>query len=104
MAKCYKAAAELGNADAQFGFGMCNQYGTGVKENVQQALVWYKKAAAQGYDANFQLGECYVQMKNYTEALKWYRKGKDNGDDRCVNGEAFAAAMQSKDGKKMVDL
>lgn len=104
MAKCYKAAAELGKAEAQFGFGMCNQYGVGIKENVQQALTWFKKAAAQGYEANFQLGECYVQAKNYTEALKWYRKGKDNGDERCINGETFALAMQSKDGKKLVHL
>ena len=48
------------------------------------ALVWYRKAADQGYaNAQFNLGTMYHQgnsvPQSYKEALVWYRKAADQG-------------------------
>ncbi|MBQ4406755.1 MAG: sel1 repeat family protein [Bacteroidales bacterium] len=113
MAKCYKAAADLGSVEGMYQTGICYLYGTGVKANAQQGVVWLKKAVAKGYDDEYgllayELGKCYQDgvgvTKNYNEALKWYRKGKDKGDESCEFGEKYILAVQGKDGKKLFEM
>ena len=43
-----RAAAGLGDADAQFDLGTMYDRGEGVDEDDQQAVLWYRKAAEQG--------------------------------------------------------
>lgn len=52
-----RAAAELGDADAQFELALLYNHGEGVTEDQQQAMLWYRKAAEQGLaDAQLRLG------------------------------------------------
>ena len=52
----YKAAAERGDANAQFNLGLCYDKGKGVAKNSAEAVKWYSKAAAQGHtDAKLNL-------------------------------------------------
>jgi len=43
------AEAEQGNATAQFNVGQLYRLGKGVAQDDQQAVLWYRRAAAQGY-------------------------------------------------------
>lgn len=53
--------ANSGNSLAQYRLGVLYYNGQGVPEDEQQAIYWWKKAAAQGYtEAMFQLGSAYL--------------------------------------------
>ncbi len=77
----YRTAAELGNADAQYYLGEIFEYGReGWPQDRQQALYWYRKAAAQDYpDALNDLAWMYATssdptVRNPTAALEYSRK------------------------------
>jgi TPR repeat protein len=46
-AKLYQASAQQGWVRGQFSFGRAYQFGIGVPQDRQQAIAWYRKAAAQ---------------------------------------------------------
>ncbi|WP_255990118.1 two-component regulator propeller domain-containing protein [Chitinolyticbacter albus] len=76
-----RAAAEAGNAKAMFNLGLTYQYGRGVAQDKQAALVWYRKAAERGEPRAYTfIGRLYdVSGKPDIEpdldtALLWYRK------------------------------
>jgi hypothetical protein len=48
-AKWWRKAAEAGVRDAKWCIGLCYYYGRGVDRDVEQAKVWFRKAAAQGH-------------------------------------------------------
>ncbi len=55
-----QAAAEKGDADAQFSLGSAYQMGEGVPQNDMRGVYWIKKSANQGnLDAQFNLGMAY---------------------------------------------
>lgn len=77
-------AAEGGKADAQKQLASLYFAGEGVQQNYQQALHWYKQAAAQGNAiAVYNVGVLHDKglglKKDYKEAGKWYRKSADMG-------------------------
>ena len=49
IAADYRAAAERGDADAQYNLGLCYAKGNGVKADMVEAVNWYRKAARQGH-------------------------------------------------------
>ncbi|MDE7381637.1 MAG: sel1 repeat family protein, partial [Muribaculaceae bacterium] len=58
----------------------------GVKQDYNQAVFWYRKAAEQGHvGAEYSLGVMYENGEgvkpNYNEAVKWYRKAADKEDE-----------------------
>ena len=79
-----KAAADKGDADAQFKLGVMNERGKDVPKNDVAAAEWYRKAADQGnVAAQYYLGDMYRYgsgvPENYAEAVKWFRKAADQG-------------------------
>jgi hypothetical protein len=55
-----RAAAQSGDANAQFWLGVMYLEGLGVPQDYAQAISWYRKAAAQGHaHAQFNLGLMY---------------------------------------------
>ena len=44
----YRAAAERGDARAQYNIGVCYYNGYGVSQDVVEAVKWWRKAARQG--------------------------------------------------------
>jgi TPR repeat protein len=44
-----RQAAELGRKETQFNLGVLYADGTGVKQDMAEAIKWYRKAAAQGF-------------------------------------------------------
>jgi hypothetical protein len=47
--KEFKDAAEKGDARAQYSLAVMYNDGIGVKKNPAEAMVWFRKAAAQGH-------------------------------------------------------
>ena len=43
--------AGLGNAGAQYSLGLMTELGTGTKKDLKEAIRWYRKSAAQGYQS-----------------------------------------------------
>jgi hypothetical protein len=78
----YHAAAEKGDADAQYNLGYDYYYG--IPKDDKLAVYWFQKAAEQG-NANAQtmLGICYevgsgIKL-DYKQAVFWYRKAAEQG-------------------------
>ena len=80
--------AEAGDAEAQYKLGYCYDWGQskyfGRSEekprDIEKAMYWYKKAAAQGYgDAYFSLALIYeINIEDKDEAIYWYKKDADH--------------------------
>ena len=81
-----KRDAENGDAEAQYQLGFNYFHGyDGVKEDHEEAVKWYRKAAEQGHvDAQILLASCYSKGEgvslNHAEAAKWWRKAAEQGD------------------------
>src|SRR5438445_1061979 len=80
----YKARAEKGDAEAQYGLAYMYYQGKGVAQDYGEAVRWARRAADQGYaKAQAALGIAYYDGKgvpqDYTEASRWYRKAADQG-------------------------
>ena len=92
------AAAETGDAMAQWGLGMMYDNGyLGVPQDPAEAAVWYRKAAEQGnVPAQRNLGYMYATGRGVpqddVEAVAWYRQAADQGDSssKTALGEAYA--------------
>lgn len=67
----FRAAAEQGDARAQFQLGQCYEKGLGVDIDSVQAVQWYTRAADQNDpDALYSLGLCYYYAIGVPEDLK----------------------------------
>jgi len=84
--------AIAGDAKGQFRLGLQYEYNFsghfGI--DITQAIIWYRKAADQGYDmAQKKIGQLYKRGKgvkqDYTEAVNWYRKAEvsNPGSSSC---------------------
>lgn len=81
----FRAAAEAGNAGAQYYLGRMYFLSDGVKADYKRAAEYFRQAADQGYvNAQFYLGVMHYLgegvTKDYAEALKWYGKAAARGD------------------------
>jgi TPR repeat protein len=83
--KEFRAAADAGEADAQFNMGLMYEQGIGVAKDEKEALAWYRKSAEQGNaNAQFNLGVLYENGRgtavDFAQANEWYRKASVQGD------------------------
>ncbi|MBE0440015.1 MAG: sel1 repeat family protein [Gammaproteobacteria bacterium] len=81
-----KAAAEQGDATAQYVLATLYNNGQGVEKSSQKAVEWYQQSAEQNNDlAQYSLGIMYEfgdegLDKDEQEAQKWYRLAAANGN------------------------
>jgi hypothetical protein len=69
-------------------WGLCYDFGWGVKKDGKEAVKWYRKSAEQGNaTAQLNLGMCYVKgdgvPQDYVEASKWYNLAAAQGDKKA---------------------
>ncbi len=95
-AESYRAAAEQGDATAQYALAKCFEAGRGVPQDFAEAFGWCEKAAIQGHaDAEHMMGECYAYgmhvPQNYEEALNWHEKAarQGNPDSQYILGLSY---------------
>lgn len=92
--KALMAAAEEGNAEAQYRVGLCYALGQGVPQNDREAIPWYQKAAGQGHaGAQSSLGLMYAEGRGVAQddkqAVTWYRKAAEQGHAKAQYNLAF---------------
>lgn len=82
--KQWREPALKGDADAQFNLGQAYKLGRGVKTDLDVALSWYRKAAAQGHlQAADATGHLLHYQQKIPEALPFLQASADRGDPRA---------------------
>ena len=99
--KQWRDPALKGDPDAQFNLGQAYKMGRGVKADLNVALDWYKRAAAQGH---LQAADSYGHLLHYRnripEALPYLQASADRGDPRAqylLGTELFNGVHIAKD-------
>jgi hypothetical protein len=82
----HRKAANNGDSEGMWKFGLCYEEGREVNQNVDIAYYWYHKSAAAGNpEGMFLLGLCYEfgvgTIENKKEALAWYQKASNLGHE-----------------------
>lgn len=117
--KCWRLAAERGDAAAQYSIGYQYSKGEILPRDEKEAFDWYLKAAKQGEPrAQFLLGDAYYYgsgiKRDFKQAVVWYQKAseqqnakaqyslaccyfKGNGVERNAS-KAFELYQQSAEG------
>ena len=91
-----KAAAEQGDAQAQFELSLKYAEGIGIDRDDSLAFEWCQKSARQGYaPAQFELGSMYTLgtgvAENSGSALEWFKKaaGQNHGEALYILGVMY---------------
>jgi len=84
-----KQAAEKGNPEAQYNYGICFQQGVEVTKNDSLANVWFLRSATQGWkDAQFKMAYSYATGRGVTQddkqAFLWSVKCAEQQDVECM--------------------
>jgi uncharacterized protein len=89
--RCYRQAAEQGNAKAQRQLGYCHIMGLEVENDVLMAFHWLNKAVKRGDTASMCfMGACYTEgwrgcfEKDFAEAYKLFTHAHRLGDKTAV--------------------
>jgi len=82
----WKAAAEGGDAEAQFDLAILYAQGLGVTRDLGVAMRWYRSAAEQGNaQAQFAMGQIYSRgwgaPSDTTDAMRWMQMANDPNSD-----------------------
>ncbi|MBI3900427.1 MAG: protein kinase [Gammaproteobacteria bacterium] len=81
-----KAAAEAGDANAQFRLAHMLWDGTAGTRDETQARDWMERAAEQGHrDAQFALGSFYERRNDVRTAAGWYQRAAEAGHNDARN-------------------
>ncbi len=89
-----KKAAELGNAESQYNYGVCFQIGEKVIKSDSIANIWFLKSAAAGWkDAQFKIAYSYAVGRGVTtnpnRAFYWSIKCAEQKDVECMYNVIF---------------
>lgn len=80
----WRPAAIAGDAAAQYGLGQAYLYGRGVATDLDQAELWFRKAAAQGHlEAQDNLGLLLFQQDKRRDALPYLERSAARGEPRA---------------------
>jgi TPR repeat protein len=82
--KGYILKAGQGDVDAQYNLGIMYYHGEGVKKNMEEALLWFHRAAEQDDpDAQYNLGFMYGRgegvAKDQERSMQWFMKAAELG-------------------------
>lgn len=101
--------AILGNAQSQFEIGQMFQYGIGVSQNDDAAIVFYQNAAEQQHlGAEYNLGILSLKRakdaNDYQTALNWLTDGafKGNRKSQYVLAQLLTQGVDGPDGKPYI--
>jgi TPR repeat protein len=84
-AQWFRRAAEHGSGPAQNNLGILLGNGNGVRKNVEEALLWLKKAFRAGDScAGQNIAITYRENGDLEAAVKWFRKAAGAGDSDAL--------------------
>lgn len=92
-----RVAAQRGDASAQFEVAARFAEGKGIKQDFEQAFVWYQRAAAQGLaQAQYRLATLYERglgvKADPARARVWYQRAADQGNLKAMHNLAVLSA------------
>ncbi len=92
-----RTAAQQGDPGAQFEVAARFAEGKGMKQDFQQAIVWYSRASQKGFvPAQYRLATLYERglgtPADVTRAKVWYRRAADQGNVKSMHNLAVLAA------------
>lgn len=102
-----RQAAEKGNAEAQYNYGVCYQQGIEVPKSDSIANTWFLKAANQGWkDAQFKIAYSYATGRGLTQNEKqsffWSIKCAEQKDVECMSN-VVSCYMDGRGTQKNLD-
>jgi tetratricopeptide (TPR) repeat protein len=71
-------------------------YNAQTKDGYREALHWLRKAASVGYDCENTLGDAYIKLQDYDEAMYWYRRSLKRGGSLAWIAESNIADMYAE--------
>lgn len=99
--KEWRDPAAKGDPDAQFNMGQAYKLGRGVKQDLNLALDWYRRAAGQGHlQAADNLGHLLHYQGKVAEALPYLQASSERGEPRSqylLATELFNGTNTEKD-------
>lgn len=99
--KEWREPATKGDPDAQFNMGQAYKLGRGVKQDLNLALDWYRRAAGQGHlQAADNLGHLLHYQGKVAEALPYLQASSERGEPRAqylLATELFNGTNAEKD-------
>lgn len=88
--KALLTKAQAGDANAQFELAEAYDFARGAPQNTQEALRWYKAAAAQGLPAaQNSAGSMLLGQRKFAEALGWFEKAAAQENVQSINSLAY---------------
>lgn len=79
------AKAKAGDVEAMVNTGTNYEFGLNVRADEDEALKWFKKAAARGSTMGMNAaGEIYAKRKDWEESFQWYSKAADLNDALAI--------------------
>jgi TPR repeat protein len=99
--ECFKKAAAMGDAEAQFLIGQHLAAGKGAAQDLSEAVEWWHRAALQGYaQAQCALAGACLRGKgtptDFQQAFGWFQKAAEQGD---VKAQWNLGAMYASGGE-----
>lgn len=90
-ARWFEAAAENGNAEAQYELAsMYGSYSSGLDVDLDKSMEWYRRSASQGYEYSqlalayaYSLGYNSNNDTDYVKAAEWATKAALQGNERA---------------------
>ncbi len=87
-----RKSAEEGYSPAQFQYAALLEQGTGIEQNIEEAILWYEKAALQNHQkAMMALARLLQQhpavFGNTAKAYMWYQRALDAAEDGSSEDE-----------------
>ena len=94
--RLYRAMADQGNGNAQFGLGTMYEKGRGVAQDDVEAAKWYRLAANQGHaQAQFNLGVAYDNGRGVVQdevlAHLWFNLSVAQGNQEAAKNRDIVA-------------
>jgi localization factor PodJL len=94
-----RTAAMKGDASAEFEVAVRFAEGKGIKQNFDEALVWYQRSATHGFaPAQYRLGTLYERglgaQVDLPRAKIWYQRAAEQGNVKAMHNLAVLSAGQ----------
>lgn len=102
-----RQAAEKGNAEAQYNYGICFQQGVEVVRDDSSANSWFLQSAKQGWkDAQFKIAYSFAKGRGWKKdeamAFYWSKKCAEQQDPECM-GNVINCYLEGFGIKKNID-
>jgi hypothetical protein len=98
----YREGINRGDSTSRYSLGVLfwnlamPYYNSHTKDGYRDAIRWLRKAASVDYDCEKTLGDAYIELQEYDEAMYWYRRSVERGGSLVGIAESNIADMYAE--------